>query len=113
LSQLALPVVKRWSGRFSADLVDAAAQRVRESHVELLKSAPRAILVPDTARRFGIGEWSPLFPTLPLPEASESWVWDIASTDEHGCKDMGDEQRRVEAFVFQGTPACTKIFAQS
>ncbi|MEI8292610.1 MAG: hypothetical protein WCG66_01330 [bacterium] len=113
LSQLALPAVKRWGGSYPEEVVAAAAQRIREFHLALLQSAPRAVLVTDTARRFGNDEWTPLFPTLPLTPPAESWVWNMAPPAEHGLKGVGAELRRVEAFVLGSVPNSTKIFAQS
>jgi hypothetical protein len=102
LTQLALPSAHRWGKRFDAALVDAGVQSIQQNHIDLLESAPTAVLITDTAQRYGSEEWSPLLSEVRLPAPAQSWLWDIAPADEHGLKDLGDEQRRVEAFAFGG-----------
>lgn len=88
LSQLVL-------GR-TPDLVSEIAAR----HLGLLRSARRAVLVTDTARRFSAGgEWIGLLGGFPLPEARASWIWQLAPPEEHGDPRRGIEERRVEASV--------------
>lgn len=100
LTQLALPSRKRWSRRFSEQDISKASQNIGRLHIELLKNATSAILITDTARRYGSDAWMPMLPDLDLPTPSEKWIWDIAPAAEHGIKDLGNEQRFVEASVF-------------
>ena len=100
LTQLSLPAIKKWSGRFSDQEVAHGVARIRHSHIALLKDSPCGILVTDTALRHGEEAWSPLLDELKLPHPLMQWVWDIAPGKEHGLKGRGGEQRRVEAFVF-------------
>jgi hypothetical protein len=100
LTQLALPASHLWGKRFDAALIEAAAQSIQQNHIDLLESAPTAVLITDTAQRYGNDEWSPLLSEVRLPGPDQSWLWDIAPAREHGLKGLGAEQRRVEAFVF-------------
>jgi hypothetical protein len=100
LTQLALPSSKRWSGRFSECDIAQTAQRIGQCHLDLLGDAKRAVLISDSAQRYGNDDWSPLLPGLDLPSPSEKWIWDIAPAEEHALKGLGAEQRLVEASVF-------------
>lgn len=100
LTQLALTISHRWGKRFDAALVEAGAQSIQQNHIDLLEGAPTAVLITDTAQRYGSDEWSPLLSKVRLPAPMENWLWDIAPAEEHGLKGLGPEQRRVEAFVF-------------
>lgn len=100
LTQLALPASHRWGKHFNSALVGAGVARIQQNHIELLESASTAILITDTAQRYGHHEWSPLLSEVRLPKPAERWVWDIAPAEEHGLEDLGAEQRSVEAFVF-------------
>ena len=100
LTQLGLPIAHRWEKRFDAAFVEAGVRRIQQHHIDLLSSASKAILITDTAQRYGCDEWSPLLSKVRLPEPRESWLWDIAPPEEHGLKGLGAEQRRVEAFFF-------------
>jgi hypothetical protein len=100
LTQLALPCSKRWSGRFSDADIAQTAQRIGQVHLDLLGDAKRAVLISDSAQRYGNDHWVPLLPGLDLPSPSEKWIWDIAPAEEHELKDLGTEQRLVEASVF-------------
>jgi hypothetical protein len=100
LTQLALPISHRWGKRFDSALVEAGAQSIQQNHIDLLEGAPTAVLITDSAQRYGSEEWSPLLSKVRLPAPIESWLWDIAPAEEHGLKGLGPEQRRVEAFVF-------------
>jgi hypothetical protein len=102
LTQLALPIAHRWGKRFDTALVNAGVQSIQQNHIDLLESAPTAVLITDTAQRYGSEEWSPLLSEVRPPAPAQSWLWDIAPADEHGLKGLGDEQRRVEAFAFGG-----------
>ncbi len=101
LTQLALPLLKRWDGHFTNQEIDLCVNRIRKFHLSLLKAHPCGILVTDTARRYGQDAWMPLLADLELPLPSERWIWDIAPSVEHGLRDRGSEQRLVEAFVFR------------
>jgi hypothetical protein len=94
-------------------LVEAGVARIQQNHIELLESASTAVLITDTAQRYGHHEWSPLLGEVGLPTPAERWIWDIAPLEEHGLKDLGAEQRSVEAFVFSRHAQKTKIFAHS
>lgn len=100
LTQLALPCSKRWSERFSDADIAQTAQRIGQCHLDLLGDAKRALLISDSAQRYGNDDWSPLLPGLDLPSPSEKWIWDIAPAEEHELKGLGAEQRLVEASVF-------------
>ena len=100
LTQLALPASQLWGKRFNSSSVDAGVARIQQNHIKLLESASKAVLITDTAQRYGHHEWSPLLGELRLPTPVESWIWDIAPAEEHGLKGLGAEQRSVEAFVF-------------
>jgi hypothetical protein len=113
LTQLALPTSHRWAKYFNSDLVDAGVARIQQNHIELLESAPKAILITDSARRYGNGKWSRLLSKVRLPTPAERWIWDIAPAEEHGLKNLGAEQRSVEAFFFSRHALNTKIFAHS
>lgn len=99
LTQLALPSSKGWSGRFSECEISRAEHRMRQVHLDLLRNAKRAVLITDSAQRYGNDAWSPLLPGLDLPSPSEKWIWDIAPAEEHELKGLGAEQRLVEASV--------------
>jgi hypothetical protein len=101
LTQLALPLLKRWDGHFTDHEIDLCVNRIRKSHLSLLKASPCGILITDTARRYGQDAWTPLLADLDLPLPSERWIWDIAPSVEHGMKDRGSEQRQVDGFVFK------------
>jgi hypothetical protein len=101
LTQLALPLLKRWDGHFTEHEIDLCVNRIRKSHLSLLKASPCGILITDTARRYGQDAWTPLLADLDLPLPSERWIWDIAPSVEHGMKDRGSEQRQVDGFVFK------------
>lgn len=73
---------------------------VCENHLRLLRLAKTALLITDTARRFG-EDWDPLLAGYDLQEPSESWIWNIAPPWEHGIPGVGMEQRRVEGFIFR------------
>jgi len=113
LTQLALPASHLWGKRFNSALVEAGVARIQQNHIELLESASTAVLITDTAQRYGHHEWSPLLGEVGLPTPAERWIWDIAPLEEHGLKDLGAEQRSVEAFVFSRQAQKTKIFAHS
>jgi hypothetical protein len=113
LTQLALPASHLWGKRFNSASVDAGVARIQQNHIELLESASKAVLITDTAHRYGHHEWSPLLSEVRLPTPAERWIWDIAPAEEHGLKDLGAEQRSVEAFVFSRHAQNTKIFAHS
>jgi hypothetical protein len=100
LTQLALPLLKRWEGHFTEHEIDLCVNRIRKSHLSLLKASSCGILVTDTARRYGQDAWTPLLTDLDLPMPSERWIWDIAPPFEHGMNDRGSEQRQVDGFVF-------------
>jgi hypothetical protein len=74
-------------------------KRICQSHLDFLKNAPRALLITDVERRYGNADWSSLLPSVGLPCPMERWIWDIAPPAEHGLKNIGPEQRRVEAAV--------------
>ena len=101
LTQLALPILKRWAGRFPDHEVAVCVNRIRQSHLSMLQCSQCGMLVTDTARRYGQEAWMPLLADLDLPVPSERWIWDIAPPFEHGLKDRGFEQRQVEGFVFR------------
>lgn len=101
LTQLALPLLKRWDGHFTDHEIALCASRIRQSHLSMLRSCPLGILITDTARRYGQEAWTPLLADLDFPAPSERWIWDIAPPSEHGLKDRGFEQRQVEGFVFR------------
>jgi len=113
LTQLALPASHLWGKRFNSALVEAGVARIQQNHIELLESASTAVLITDTAQRYGHHEWSPLLGEVGLPTPAERWIWEIAPVEEHGLKDLGAEQRSVEAFVFSRHAQKTKIFAHS
>ena len=113
LTQLALPASHLWGKRFNSALVDAGVARIHQNHIELLECASKALLITDNAHRYGHHEWSPLLSEVPLPTPAERWIWDIAPAEEHGLKDLGAEQRSVEAFVLSRHAQNTKIFAHS
>ena len=113
LTQLALPASYRWGKRFNSALVDAGVARIQQNHIKLLESASTAVLITDTAQRYGHHEWSPLLSEIHLPAPAERWIWDIAPAEEHGLKDLGAEQLSVEAFVSSRHAQNTKIFAHS
>jgi hypothetical protein len=100
LTQLALPSSKRWSGRFPECEISHAAHRIRQCHLDLLGDAKRAVLISDSAQRYGNDDWAPLLLGLDLPSPSEKWIWDIAPAEEHELEGLGAEQRLVEASVF-------------
>ena len=104
LTQLALPLLKRWDGHFTEPEINLCASRIRQSHLSMLRSCPCGILITDTARRYGQEAWAPLLADLDFPMAVEGWTWDIAPRSEHGLRDRGSEQRLVEAFVFRPQP---------
>ena len=99
LTQLALPASNRWRKRFAESEVLLGVKRICQSHLDFLKNAPRALLITDVERRYGNADWSSLLPSVGLPCPMERWIWDIASPAEHGLKNIGPEQRRVEAAV--------------
>ncbi|MFM8766078.1 MAG: hypothetical protein ACKOEZ_14785, partial [Spartobacteria bacterium] len=101
LSQLALPFTQRWSGRFSEQEISQTSRLIGQMHPGLLKNAKQSLLMTDSAQRYGNDDWMPLLPGLDLPPAHERWIWDIATAGEHGRKGLGDEQRLVEASLFQ------------
>ncbi|MFM8830495.1 MAG: hypothetical protein ACKOHM_05755 [Spartobacteria bacterium] len=101
LSQLALPFTQRWSGRFSEQEISQTSCLIGQMHLGLLKNAKQSLLMTDSAQRYGNDDWIPLLPGLDLPPAHERWIWDIATAGEHGLKGLGDEQRLVEASLFQ------------
>lgn len=105
LTQLALPMRRRWDGRFPDDKITQAATRIRQSHIDIVKNSPCGILISDTARRFGEDSWESLLPGVEFPEPAAHWIWDIAPVHEHGQAHLGPEQRRVEAFLFSKYPA--------
>jgi hypothetical protein len=113
LTQLALPASHLWGKRFNSALVEAGVARIQQNHIELLESASTAVLITDTAQRYGHHEWSSLLSEVRLPTPAERWIWDIAPAEEHGLKDLGAEQRSVEAFVLSRHAQNTKIFAHS
>ena len=77
-----------------------SAPAILGRHLELLRSARRAVLITDAARRFSPTEdWSVLWKGGALPDASETWVWRLAPPEEHGDPGRGCEERRVEACV--------------
>jgi len=100
LTQLALPSAKPWSGRFPDADIAQTAQRIGQCHLDLLGDAKRALLISDSAQRYGNDHWVPLLPGLDLPSPSEKWIWDIAPAEEHELEGLGAEQRLVEASVF-------------
>jgi hypothetical protein len=99
LTQLALPASNRWRKRFAESEVLLGVNRICESHLDFLKNAPRALLITDVERRYGDADWSSLLPSVGRPCPMERWIWDIAPPAEHGLKNIGPEQRRVEAAV--------------
>lgn len=99
LTQLALPASNRWRRRFAESEVSLGMKRICESHLDFLKNAPRAVLITDVERRYGNADWSSLLPGVDLPCPMERWIWDIASPAEHGLKNIGPEQRSVEATI--------------
>ena len=66
-------------------------------HLELLRRAPRSVLITDVAKRaIGGREWESLLENSPLPRADADWIWTIAPPGESG--PVGEE-RLVQAFA--------------
>lgn len=100
LTQLALPASRRWQKRFSSDFVETGVRRIQQNHIDLLRKASAAVLITDTAQRYGNGDWTPLLQKVDLPMPVGEWIWDIAPVAEHGFRELGHEQRRVAGFIF-------------
>ncbi len=99
LSQLVISPVRRWAGRYDDADVLKAARRILDGHPALLGEARRALLITDAEHRFDGGPWEDLLLGLPLPEAEESWLWQLAPSKE--AEDGRKEERRVRACTIE------------
>ena len=99
LSQLALPFQKRWQDLPSSERT-TRVHKIYEEHLAQLRLAKKALVITDVAQRYDSNdEWASVLHDFPLPESSDSWIWEIAPPHEHGIPERGSEHRRVEACV--------------
>ena len=79
------------------DRIAQALTKLFDRHLELIRKAPRSILITDVAKRaMGDSKWETLLDNLPLPHPDAEWIWKISPPGESG--PVGEE-RRVLAFA--------------